>query len=108
MPPHGGTSTDIASRHYAFPQACPQGPATKNLTHSLPLHFACKRERPNREVLHMLLKRHPDAAKEKNDFGLLPLHVVSVSTDDVVAVEMVYNAYPEAIKVPPYLIYRPI
>jgi hypothetical protein len=56
----------------------------------------------------MLLKRHPDAAKEKNDFGLLPLHVVSVSTDDVVAVEMVYNAYPEAIKVPPYLIYRPI
>ena len=52
-------------------------------------------------MLHTLLKRHPDAAKEKNDFGLLPLHVVAVSTDDVVAVEMVFNAHPDAVKVRP-------
>lgn len=79
-------------------QAYPLGPSTKNLTQSMPLHFACKRNRPNREVLRMLLKRHPDAAQQKNDFGLYPLHIVSSFTDDVVAVEMIYAAYPDAIK----------
>ena len=81
-------------------RAYPLGPSTKNLTNSMPLHFACKRNRPSREVLTILLKRYPDAAKQCNDFGLLPLHIITSATDDVVAVDMIYQAHPEAIQQP--------
>ena len=81
-------------------RAYPLGPSTKNLTNSMPLHFACKRNRPSREVLTILLKRYPDAAKQCNDFGLLPLHIITSATDDVVAVNMIYQAHPEAIQQP--------
>ena len=81
-------------------RAYPLGPSTKNLTNSMPLHFACKRHRPSREVLTILLKRYPDAAKQCNDFGLLPLHIITSATDDVVAVDMIYQAHPEAIQQP--------
>ena len=78
-------------------QSFPNGPSTKNATKSLPLHFASKRWRPNKELLKLLIKRNPGAASSFNEFGLLPLHCACATTDDLEAVQAIYEAYPEAI-----------
>jgi len=75
-----------------------KGPQIPNKTRSLPLHFACKRSKPNISIIKMLLRRHPDAAKVVNNYGFLPLHCICMSTDDLDAVKIVYNAYPEGIE----------
>jgi ankyrin repeat protein len=82
----------------ALCQSFTAGPATPNATKSLPLHFASKRWRPNKELLKLLLKRNPSAASVFNEFGFLPLHCACSTTDDIEAVKMIFEAYPEAIK----------
>ena len=83
----------------ALCQSFPGGPSTPNSTKSLPLHFASKRWRPNKELLRLLLKRNPLGATVVNEFGYLPLHCACASTDDMEAVKMIFEAYPEAITV---------
>ena len=80
-------------------QSFPAGPNTFNKTNSLPLHFASKRWRPNKDLLRLLLKRNPGGAAVVNEFGFLPLHCACASTDDIDAVKMIYDAYPEAISI---------
>ena len=82
----------------AICQSFPAAPSTLNKTLSLPLHFASKRWRPNKELLKLLLKRHPEGAAIVNEFGFLPLHCACATTDDMEAVKMIYEAYPDAIK----------
>ena len=80
-------------------QSYPMGPSTLNKTNSLPLHFASKRWRPNKDLLRLLLKRNPAGASVVNEFGFLPLHCACASTDDIDAVKMIYDAYPEAVTI---------
>lgn len=80
-------------------KAFPFGPATQNKTHSYPLHFAAKRRSPNLDILRILIKRHALAAECVNDFGLLPLHCICALSDNVNAIEMIYSANPNAVKV---------
>eukprot|EP01038_Epipyxis_sp_PR26KG_P012306 gene12306-16507_t len=75
------------------------GPAAMNRTRSHPLHFAAKKRYPNHEVLKILLRRFPEAARHANDFGLLPLHCLCSISDDVISAKMIYDAYPSAIKI---------
>lgn len=77
----------------------PAGPATVNRTNSYPLHFATKRENPNKEILQILLRRYPEAASVTNNYGWIPLHLACSYTDDLDAVRMIHNAYPEGVKV---------
>jgi hypothetical protein len=81
----------------ALCKAYPAGPQTRNQTNSFPLHFAAKRAKPNKEILRILLKRHPAAASHFNDYGLLPMHCMCSSTDDLEAIQMLYEAYPECL-----------
>eukprot|EP00597_Dinobryon_sp_UTEXLB2267_P006825 CAMPEP_0170096152 /NCGR_PEP_ID=MMETSP0019_2-20121128/28397_1 /TAXON_ID=98059 /ORGANISM="Dinobryon sp., Strain UTEXLB2267" /LENGTH=344 /DNA_ID=CAMNT_0010318051 /DNA_START=244 /DNA_END=1276 /DNA_ORIENTATION=+ len=70
-----------------------------NKTHSYPLHFAARRSKPNKEILKILLRRYPYAARHVNDFGLLPLHIISTSDDVMEATRMIYEAYNDAIQI---------
>jgi hypothetical protein len=79
-------------------QAYPAGPQTRNQTNSFPLHFAAKRATPNKEILAMLLNRNAGAASHFNDFGMLPMHCMCSSTDDLEAIQMLYEAYPECLE----------
>ena len=81
----------------ALCQSFTAGPSTPNSTKSLPLHFASKRWKPNKELLKLLIRRNPGAASVFNEFGFLPLHCACATTDDLEAVKMIYDAYPEAI-----------
>ena len=81
----------------ALCQSFTAGPSTPNSTKSLPLHFASKRWKPNKELLKLLIRRNPGAASVFNEFGFLPLHCACATTDDLEAVRMIYDAYPEAI-----------
>lgn len=81
----------------ALCQSFAAGPGTANSTKSLPLHFASKRWKPNKELLKLLIRRNPGAASVFNEFGYLPLHCACATTDDLEAVRMIYDAYPEAI-----------
>jgi hypothetical protein len=82
----------------ALCQSFTNGPKHLNLTKSLPLHFAARRWRPNKELLKLLLKRYPEGAAVVNEYGYTALHCVCATSDDVEAVQMIYDAYPEAIK----------
>jgi ankyrin repeat protein len=81
----------------ALCQSFAAGPGTPNSTKSLPLHFASKRWKPNKELLKLLIRRNPGAAAVFNEYGFLPLHCACATTDDLEAVQMIYEAYPEAI-----------
>jgi hypothetical protein len=81
----------------ALCQSFAAGPGTPNSTKSLPLHFASKRWKPNKELLKLLIRRNPGAAAVFNEYGFLPLHCACATTDDLEAVQMIYDAYPEAI-----------
>lgn len=93
-------SAEIANICKTLCRAYPSAPTTMNLTHSLPLHFAAKRHTPNKEILKILLRRHPEGARQVNDFGLLPLHCISGTSDDLEAVKMIYEAFPEGVGAP--------
>eukprot|EP01034_Spumella_vulgaris_P021247 gene21247-27264_t len=79
-------------------KANPDGPNTKNKTGSFPLHFAAKRNRPNLDILQILLRRNPAAAGCMNSFGLLPMHCICALSDNVKAVAMIHEADTEAVK----------
>lgn len=79
-------------------RAHPEGPAARNRTGSHPLHFAVRRRQPNHHVLRILLRRCPEAAARKNDFGMFPLQCMAGCTSDVEAMRMVYEAHPEAVR----------
>jgi ankyrin repeat protein len=80
-------------------QAYPQGPSVRNVSQSLPLHFASYRYQPNRNVIRMLLRRYSEGARVKNNFGMLPIHCAASKTNDVVALQMLCDAYPEGVQV---------
>lgn len=76
----------------------PTGPSTQNKTHSFPLHFAAKRSRPNLDILRILIRRNPAAASAVNGFGLVPLHCICALSANTAAVQMIFTADPEAVK----------
>lgn len=80
-------------------KAYKEGPMYLSQSNNYPLHFACKRFSPNKEVLKILLRRFPNAAQQVNKEGKLPLHLLSEMTDDLEAIKLVYDAYPEALEV---------
>ena len=42
-----------------------------------------------------LLKAHPEGAKEKNEYGGLPLHVAALHQAPIEVVQTLLEAYPE-------------
>lgn len=92
------TSAELGELCRLLCQAHPGGPAAKNRTGSNPLHFAVRRRQPNLHVLRILLRRYPEAAARRNDYGMFPLQCMAGCTSDVEALRMVYEAHPEAIR----------
>jgi ankyrin repeat protein len=93
---HEDPSPACAHLCRALCRAFPDGPAARNKTGSHPLHFAAKRQQPNKEVLRILLRRYPEAAGWQNRFMMFPLHCAVSSTGDVEAVRLIYEACPAA------------
>jgi ankyrin repeat protein len=83
----------------ALYHANPQGPSTKNRTNSYPLHFACKRIKPNLKILKLLIDAYPSALLMINAYGWHPLHCLCAASDNVSAAQLVYESCPEAIQI---------
>ena len=79
-------------------KANPAGPSLLDALTNLPIHYAVRHFRPNKEILKVLLRRHPDGAKAMSSWGSLPLHLICGVTDDLEAVRLLHDAYPEAVR----------
>ena len=74
----------------------------------LPLHCACKSQKPSGAAIAALLKANPQAAASKNNDGLLPIHALlqnvaggasAPEEEEIVsAATALLNAYPQAAK----------
>ncbi len=96
-------------------EAYPDAVRKKNEYGDLPLHSAVK-NRPTEiqlptdvypdafykgasvEVLKLLIEEYPDALKEKNYGGELPLHVAAKKGASVEVIQLLIKAYPDAVR----------
>lgn len=63
----------------------------------LPLHYAAY-SKPSVNVIKLLLRHHPAAAKELDDDGRLPLHLAVIRNAPKQSIQAIIDAYPEALK----------
>ncbi len=71
-----------------------------NSSGSLPIHFAVNRENPNIEILKMLVRRHREGCSVRNSHGLLPMHCLLMSSTNLEAFNILYDACEEALLLP--------
>eukprot|EP00549_Striatella_unipunctata_P019945 CAMPEP_0118693458 /NCGR_PEP_ID=MMETSP0800-20121206/11924_1 /TAXON_ID=210618 ORGANISM="Striatella unipunctata, Strain CCMP2910" /NCGR_SAMPLE_ID=MMETSP0800 /ASSEMBLY_ACC=CAM_ASM_000638 /LENGTH=346 /DNA_ID=CAMNT_0006591705 /DNA_START=77 /DNA_END=1117 /DNA_ORIENTATION=- len=64
----------------------------------LPLHMACSRSDPSKQVVDKLIEIHPKAVEAKNWQNRYPLHVACVWKGDVGIVEELTRLYPRALR----------
>lgn len=79
-------------------KANPAGPSLFDALTNLPIHYAVRHFRPNKGILKVLLRRHPDGAMAMSSWGSLPLHLLCGASDDLEAVKLLHDAYPEAVR----------
>eukprot|EP00957_Ditylum_brightwellii_P023103 1743052-Ditylum_brightwellii.AAC.1 len=65
---------------------------------STPLHHACE-GRASLNVLSLLLREWPDAAKEKDALGKTPLHCACEKSTPLEVISLLLKAYPEAAEI---------
>jgi len=65
----------------------------------LPLHYAAY-SKPSVNVIKLLLRHFPDAAKKFDDDGRLPLHLAVIRNAPKQSMQAVIDAYPKALTTP--------